>query len=434
MMVDYDLGKVVGDKGETGNGIASITLHSTSGKVKTYRITYTDGTTFDFQVRDGNDASVTVDSALSSTSVNPVQNKVINSALNGKANSSHSHSISDVSNLQSSLDGKSDTGHTHTKSNITDFAHTHDDRYYTESETDTLLDGKASSSHSHSKSDITDFPSIPSASSTTPSADTTNGSVGTGTTYARSNHTHPKSSLYAEASHNHTISNVTDLQSSLDGKASTSHNHTKSDITDFPTIPSKTSDLTNDSGFLTSHQDISGKEDNSNKVSNWSSTTNNTRYPSEKLVKDSLDGKANSSHTHTKSQITDFPTIPSKTSDLTNDGDDGSNVFVKDNDSRLSDARTPTSHTHGQITNDGALTSQPSDIASADKILITDNSDNNYIKRVSFITTGHIRDNSAHSNIGTLISSTQAVINTAIDGKIGDLEDLIGDAISYINQ
>ena len=126
-MVDYDLGKVVGDKGETGNGIASITLYSTSGKVKTYRITYTDGSTFDFQVRDGNDASVTVDSSLSSTSVNPVQNKVINSALDGKASSSHSHSIGDVSSLQSSLDGKSDTGHTHTKSNITDFAHTHDD-------------------------------------------------------------------------------------------------------------------------------------------------------------------------------------------------------------------------------------------------------------------------------------------------------------------
>ena len=139
-MVDYDLGKVVGDKGDTGNGIASITLHSTSGKVKTYRVTYTDGSTFDFQVRDGSDASVTVDSSLSSSSTNPVQNKVINSALNGK----------------------SDTGHTHTKSNITDFAHTHDDRYYTESETDTLLSGKASSSHSHTKSDITDFPSIPS--------------------------------------------------------------------------------------------------------------------------------------------------------------------------------------------------------------------------------------------------------------------------------
>ena len=44
----------------------------------------------------------------------------------------------------------------------------------------------------------------------------------------------------------------------LNGKADTSHTHTKSQITDFPTIPSKTSELTNDSGFLTSHQDLSG--------------------------------------------------------------------------------------------------------------------------------------------------------------------------------
>ena len=44
----------------------------------------------------------------------------------------------------------------------------------------------------------------------------------------------------------------------LTGKADTSHTHTKSQITDFPTIPSKTSELTNDSGFLTSHQDLSG--------------------------------------------------------------------------------------------------------------------------------------------------------------------------------
>ena len=52
------------------------------------------------------------------------------------------------------------------------------------------------------------------------------------------------------------------------------------DLTDKPTIPTKTSDLTNDSGFLTSHQDISGKEDTSNKVSSWSSTTTDTNYPS----------------------------------------------------------------------------------------------------------------------------------------------------------
>lgn len=45
--------------------------------------------------------------------------------------------------------------------------------------------------------------SVPSASSATPSADTTNGSVGTGTAWARSDHTHPRSSLYAEANHTH---------------------------------------------------------------------------------------------------------------------------------------------------------------------------------------------------------------------------------------
>ena len=67
---------------------------------------------------------VTVDAELSTTSTNPVQNKVIKSAL----------------------DGKSNTGHTH------------DDRYYTESEINTKLNAKANSSHTHTKTQITDFP------------------------------------------------------------------------------------------------------------------------------------------------------------------------------------------------------------------------------------------------------------------------------------
>lgn len=86
---------------------------------------------------------------------------------------------------------------------------------------------------------------VPSASSVTPSADTTNGSVGDGTTWARSNHTHPKSSLYAEASHTHPQ-------------------------------------------YLTSHQDITGKEDKSNKVTSLSSSSTDTQYPSAKIVYDSL--------------------------------------------------------------------------------------------------------------------------------------------------
>ena len=74
-------------------------------------------------------------------------------------------------------------------------------------------------------------------------------------------------------------------------------------------------------------------------------STTSTNPVQNNVITGALNGKANSSHTHTKSEITDFPSIPSKTSDLVNDGD-GSNVFVKDNDSRLSDARTPLAHTH----------------------------------------------------------------------------------------
>ena len=68
-----------------------------------------------------------VDSSLSSTSVNPVQSKIINSALNEKANVSHTHNIGDIDNLQSALDGKANT------------SHTHNDTYYTKDEINTRL-------------------------------------------------------------------------------------------------------------------------------------------------------------------------------------------------------------------------------------------------------------------------------------------------------
>ena len=54
-------------------------------------------------------------------------------------------------------------------------------------------------------------------------------------------------------------------------------------------VPTKTSDLINDNDFIT-NSDVSGKENISNKVTNWSNTPSNDNYPSEKLVKDSLDG------------------------------------------------------------------------------------------------------------------------------------------------
>lgn len=54
---DFPIGKVVGRKGDTGNGISSIELLETVGLSKTYRITMTDETYFDFTVTDGNGIS-----------------------------------------------------------------------------------------------------------------------------------------------------------------------------------------------------------------------------------------------------------------------------------------------------------------------------------------------------------------------------------------
>lgn len=150
----------------------------------------------------------TVDSSLSSTSAKPVQNKVITNALNGKANSSHSHSISNITNLQSALDSKSETGHTH------------DDRYYTETEMNTKLNGKANSSHTHSISNITNLQSA---------------------LDEKAHLVHNHDNLYyteaeideklngkADSSHTHNISDVTGLSTSLDGKMS--NNYSESTI------------------------------------------------------------------------------------------------------------------------------------------------------------------------------------------------------------
>lgn len=52
---------------------------------------------------------------------------------------------------------------------------------------------------------------IPTAGENTPSADSSGGSKGNSTNYARSDHQHPLSSAYATASHTHTKSDITNL-------------------------------------------------------------------------------------------------------------------------------------------------------------------------------------------------------------------------------
>ena len=285
--------------------------------------------------------------------------------------------------VKDSLDGKANSTHTHSQyltehQDLSNYVTTDDNR---------LSDARTPTSHTHTKSQITDFPTLPSASSTVPSADTTNGSYGSGTTYARSNHTHPKSSLYAEASHTHSqyltshqdITGKEDKSNKVTGVLSNSNTDTEypsaksvvDTLDDFngyviesfatkslldykENMINKSSSITTDTGstskyptvkavedyaqpkgnYLTQHQSLAnyvqksntsgllkndGSVDTTQYLSSLPSHNHDDRYYTESEVDTALNGKANSSHTHTKSQITDFPSIPSKTSELTND-------------------------------------------------------------------------------------------------------------------
>ena len=90
-MTEFDLGQVVG---ADGKGIVSIELINTSGKNKTYRITFTDESYFDYTVKDGEDAISAIVTSWESTLSD---SKVASEKL-----------------TKDSLDGKSDVGHSHT--------------------------------------------------------------------------------------------------------------------------------------------------------------------------------------------------------------------------------------------------------------------------------------------------------------------------------
>ena len=90
--------------------------------------------------------TITVDSSLSDSSTNPVQNKVIKGALDNKANSSHTHNQSDINGLTDALTGKANATHTHSHTDINDW--------------DTELAKKANSTHNHTVSQVTDIAKV----------------------------------------------------------------------------------------------------------------------------------------------------------------------------------------------------------------------------------------------------------------------------------
>ena len=137
-----------------------------------------------------------VDSSLSSTSVNPVQSKIINSALNGKANVSHTHSIGDVSNLQSALDGKANTSHTHEDATIS----------------------KSGFMSASDKSKLDSLNESGNITIDTSLSLTSENPVSNGVITQALNEK-------ANVSHTHSIGDISNLQSTLNKKANTTHTH-----------------------------------------------------------------------------------------------------------------------------------------------------------------------------------------------------------------
>ena len=117
----------------------------------------------------------------------------------------------------------------------------------------------------------------------------------------------------ANSVHTHTISEIDDLSTLtmgggytksevdtlLNGKSDTSHTHTKSQITDFPTLATVAT-----SG---DYDDLTNKPTIPIVDSALSSTSTNALQ--NKAINTELSKKANTSHTHTVSDVTDFPTL-----------------------------------------------------------------------------------------------------------------------------
>jgi len=187
-----------------------------------------------------------IDSELSSTSTNAVQNKVVQESINGLSNG------------------------------------------FTQA-----IGGVYTQLNSHSHGNITNTGTI-GTTANKPLITTTHGKITTGSFGTTQN----------------TFCQGNDSRLS-DARTPLTHNHTKSEITDFPTIPSKTSDLTNDSGFLTSHQDITGKVNVSDIRDNLTSTDTNKPLSANqgKVLKGLVDGKASNTHTQASNTITDMGTV-----------------------------------------------------------------------------------------------------------------------------
>lgn len=178
-------------------------------------------------------------------------------------------------------------GHTHTKAEITDFAHNHNDLYYGKSEIDSKLNGKSNTGHNHN--DI----------------------------YYTESEINIKLAGKSNTSHYHTTHLTTEIAASTDlntitnpGWYKCSTNATATGLKNCPTQNAFALEVLSSAGTtqklyecMASGQKVYTRNHYDNAWGEWKRIYTTANKPTAGEI-----GAAASSHTHTKAQITDFPT------------------------------------------------------------------------------------------------------------------------------
>jgi hypothetical protein len=112
------------------------------------------------------------------------------------------------------------------------------------------------------------------------------------------------------------------------------------------------------------------------------------------------------------------------------------NTFTQGNDSRLSDARTPLSHTHGNISNTGIATNTDFSPGSGAKIMISDSTNTIGKSNITFLGsgTGFLRqDGSWETPAGTFVHPTQTAIDVnATDNGINVIDRVQVNTLGHV--
>lgn len=300
-----------------------------------------DGLSATVTTLDGNIDDVATDVAALETSVTN-----LTTAVDGKANSSHTHTAADITGLPSSVDAYSKT---EADEKFATISHAHSNYATT-----TALDGKANSSHTHAAADISGV--VKTVNGTAPDtsgnvsitissnemsandiltavktvdgansgldADTLDGIEASG--FATATHNHD--SVYAASSHTHSqyvtdedltgYATTTAMDTALSGKADTSHTHsqyvTDDDLSDYVTTTSMNTAL-------------SGKADSNHTHSQYLTSENLTGYATTTAMNTALSGKSDTDHTHsqylTDDDLTGYATTTAMNTALANKSD-----------------------------------------------------------------------------------------------------------------